>query len=33
VVVVSHDPRWRDFADRIITLCDGQVQVEQEVQN
>jgi putative ABC transport system ATP-binding protein len=31
VVVVSHDPRWRDFADRIITLCDGQV--EQEVVN
>ena len=29
VVVVSHDPRWREFADRTITLCDGQV--EQEV--
>lgn len=26
VVVVSHDPRWREFADRTITLCDGQVQ-------
>jgi putative ABC transport system ATP-binding protein len=25
VVVVSHDPRWREFADRTITLCDGQV--------
>jgi putative ABC transport system ATP-binding protein len=31
VVVVSHDPRWRAFADRTITLCDGQV--EQEVKN
>ncbi len=29
VVVVSHDPRWREVADRTITLCDGQV--EQEV--
>jgi putative ABC transport system ATP-binding protein len=29
VVVVSHDPRWREFADRTITLCDGQI--EQEV--
>lgn len=26
VVVVSHDPRWRKFADRTITLCDGHVQ-------
>ena len=26
VVVVSHDPRWRKFADHIITLSDGQVQ-------
>ena len=26
VVVVSHDPRWREFADRTITLCDGQVE-------
>jgi putative ABC transport system ATP-binding protein len=25
VVVVSHDPRWRKFADRTITLCDGHV--------
>ena len=25
VVVVSHDPRWQEFADRTITLCDGQV--------
>ena len=31
VVVVSHDPRWREFADRTITLCDGQV--EQQVNN
>jgi putative ABC transport system ATP-binding protein len=29
VVVVSHDPRWREFADRTITLCDGRV--EQQV--
>jgi len=28
VVVVSHDPRWREFADRTITLCDGQVECE-----
>ena len=26
VVVVSHDPRWRTFADRTTTLCDGQVE-------
>ena len=26
VVVVSHDPRWRKFADRTVTLCDGQVE-------
>lgn len=31
VVVVSHDPRWREFADSTITLCDGQV--EQQVKN
>jgi putative ABC transport system ATP-binding protein len=31
VVVVSHDPRWREFADRTITLCDGKV--EQEVKH
>jgi putative ABC transport system ATP-binding protein len=31
VVVVSHDPRWREFADGTITLCDGQV--EQEVRH
>ena len=28
VVVVSHDPRWREFADRTITLSDGQVEHE-----
>lgn len=28
VVVVSHDPRWREFADRTITLCDGQIAQE-----
>ena len=26
VVVVSHDPRWREFADRTITLCDGEIE-------
>jgi putative ABC transport system ATP-binding protein len=31
VVVVSHDPRWQEFADRTISLCDGQV--EHEVKN
>lgn len=31
VVVVSHDPRWQEFADRTITLSDGQV--EQTVKN
>ena len=29
VVVVTHDPRWQEFADRTITLCDGQVEHEQ----
>jgi putative ABC transport system ATP-binding protein len=28
VVVVSHDPRWRKFVDRTITLADGQVERE-----
>ena len=28
VVVVSHDPRWREFADRTVTLCDGQIEHE-----
>ena len=31
VVVVSHDARWRDFADRTVVLCDGQVQLHKEV--
>lgn len=31
VVVVSHDPRWKEFADRTIRLCDGQI--EHEVKN
>ena len=26
VVVVSHDPRWKKYADDVITLCDGQVE-------
>ncbi len=30
VVVVSHDPRWREFADRTITLCDGQLEQEEK---
>jgi putative ABC transport system ATP-binding protein len=30
VVVVSHDPRWRKFADRTITLCDGQLVHEEK---
>lgn len=29
VVVVSHDPRWREFANRTITLLDGQVEQEE----
>jgi putative ABC transport system ATP-binding protein len=30
VVVVTHDPRWREFADRSITLCDGQIEQEEK---
>jgi len=30
VVVVTHDPRWQEFADRTITLCDGQVKQEEK---
>lgn len=26
VVVVSHDDRWKKFADRKMTLCDGRVE-------
>jgi putative ABC transport system ATP-binding protein len=25
VVVVSHDPRWEPYADRIVTLTDGEI--------
>lgn len=28
VVVVSHDPRWQDYADRRILLRDGELQQE-----
>jgi putative ABC transport system ATP-binding protein len=31
VVVVSHDARWREFADRTVALCDGQVQPYEQV--
>jgi putative ABC transport system ATP-binding protein len=31
VVVVSHDARWREFADRTVMLCDGQVQPYEQV--
>lgn len=30
IVVVSHDPRWRQFADRAITLCDGRLEQEEQ---
>src|SRR5213078_4017050 len=30
VVVVTHDPRWREFADRTINLCDGQVEQKEK---
>ena len=30
VVVVSHDPRWRAFSDRTITLQDGRVLSDSE---
>ena len=33
VVVVSHDPRWKEFADRTITLSDGQIKQEEQVDN
>jgi putative ABC transport system ATP-binding protein len=33
VVVVSHDPRWKEFADRTITLSDGQITQEEQVNN
>ena len=33
VVVVSHDPRWEEFADRTITLSDGQIKQEEQGRN
>ena len=33
VVVVSHDPRWKEFADRTITLSDGQIEQEGQGNN
>jgi putative ABC transport system ATP-binding protein len=33
VVVVSHDPRWKEFADRTITLSDGQIRQEEQGNN
>src|SRR6202022_944985 len=32
VVVVTHDPRWQEFADRTITLCDGRVEPTEKKQ-
>lgn len=31
VVVVSHDPRWKQYAGRVITLRDGEIRQEQAV--
>ena len=28
IVVVSHDPRWQEYADRTVTLSDGRVREE-----
>src|SRR5947207_8814447 len=33
VVVVSHDPRWKEFADRTITLSDGQIKPQAQEQH
>jgi putative ABC transport system ATP-binding protein len=33
IVVVSHDPRWKEFADRTITLSDGQIKQEEQADN
>lgn len=33
VVVVSHDPRWKEFADRTITLSDGQMKPQAQGQH
>jgi putative ABC transport system ATP-binding protein len=32
VVVVTHDPRWQEFADHTINLCDGQVRQGEKIQ-
>ena len=31
VVVASHDPRWREYADRVVTICDGVVTEDEEI--
>lgn len=31
VVVSSHDPRWTEFAQRIVTLHDGEVTEDREI--
>jgi putative ABC transport system ATP-binding protein len=31
VVVVSHDPRWREYATRLITLQDGKVTADEKI--
>jgi putative ABC transport system ATP-binding protein len=31
VVVVSHDPRWEEYASRVIVLRDGEIQQETKV--
>jgi len=33
VVVVSHDPRWKEFADHTITLSDGQIKPQAQGQH
>jgi putative ABC transport system ATP-binding protein len=33
IVVVSHDPRWKEFADRTITLSDGRIKQEEQADN
>jgi len=30
-VVVTHDPRWQEFADHTILLCDGQVHKKRKI--
>jgi putative ABC transport system ATP-binding protein len=32
-VVVTHDPRVLDYADRIVTLEDGRVAAQKRVEN